>query len=255
MTNLGGGAAITAGTPGNTLGSWGAISTSTPIDCCMLGLTMNYFNSTTSNFAYDIGVGAAGSEVVLISGLTQSNIGGSDAPTCNVMFPVHIPAGTRLSQRAQSTVASDANVGLGALMYDGSFTRGEGPAGYDTIGFSSNSRGTALVPNATAGTAGAYTQLVLSSARDYQGFFYMVDNQGLTGGGMLYAIDIAVGAGGSEQNISTGWLHQQISNTLQTTSQRYAELPIVAGTRISARCTCFSASGRNIGITFYGAWQ
>lgn len=125
---------------------------------------------------------------------------------------------------------------------------GEGFAGVDAVG-QTNGVGAQLLTTTTANRKGAYTQLTAASSQDYSGFAIGGDT---AAGNQFYLIDVAVGAGGSEQNIlsnyqfGTGFVGQSPqSQTIMT--------PVPKGTRISARAQCATISGF-INCTFYGIY-
>jgi hypothetical protein len=98
------GTAVQSGTA-NTKGSYAAFSTSTSRRT--LWLIFAALNGTGGNWLFDIAVGAAGSEVVIIPNIWACVGGVTNSVEVQVyQFPVNIPAGSRLSVRAQSDTAS-----------------------------------------------------------------------------------------------------------------------------------------------------
>ncbi len=236
----GAGTTITGAGSANTKGAWIQLTASTTADSCFMLVTI-YFNETTSvttEMVLDIGVGAGGSEQVVVANLftigRYPRIYG---------FPISIPAGTRVAARSQSTVAGDTTIGAGVTLFDGDFGF-EGIAGVDCLSF---------VSAATHGTAvnGAFSQLIASTARDYCGLFAATDDQGSAG--TIGQFDIAVGAGGSEVIIVPGWLNAEITG-LTGNPTPVIPLSIPAGSRLSAKYTA-SAGGNTMGLLLYGLYQ
>lgn len=100
-----GGTSVDPGGSANTKGAWSEISSSCPIDVQWLIVCITNQNNsatTTTVFAIDIGVGGAGSEVVIIPDLFSVVDSGIDTPEPQYYsIPVQIPAGSRVAARAQ----------------------------------------------------------------------------------------------------------------------------------------------------------
>ena len=199
----------------------------------------------------DIAIGAGGSEVIIINNLTM---GGGTNASCGSKwtFPVNIPNGSRVAARfaysTSTTTTTNIAPAMGIQLFDGGMTAGEGFAGVDAVG-QTNGVGTQLLTTTTANKKGAYTQLTAAAARDYAGF---VINGDTAAGNQFYLIDVAVGAGGVEQNILSNY---QFGNgfTGQSPQSQTIMMPVPSGTRISARAQCATASGF-INCTFYGIY-
>jgi hypothetical protein len=123
---LGGtGAAGTLVDPGgtaNTKGSWVELSAGTPFRIQQAILQWNARGNSAMSLAsirIDIGIGASGSEVVLIPNLVSRADATSDEFMVRAIgpLPLDIPAGTRVSARTQSTItdATDRRVFLSML--------------------------------------------------------------------------------------------------------------------------------------------
>lgn len=124
-------AAIQSSTPGRpsatqgpsvtpAIGSKGAwVTAIAALDHDTFGLLICVNNNSVSaasrNSVVDIGIGGAGSEVVLIPNLIAGNASGYTTGGLWYFFPVAIPAGTRIAVRAQGTVATAFNVMIQAL--------------------------------------------------------------------------------------------------------------------------------------------
>lgn len=116
------GAAMDAGAVANTRSAWTELVRSTPRE--YLGLFMCFGNNkdvarTFADFDTQIGIGAAGSEVVLISDILAYAEGADDLifPCITPLMPVHIPAGSRLSQRVRSSNTTAGDRTLDSVLY------------------------------------------------------------------------------------------------------------------------------------------
>jgi hypothetical protein len=105
------GTTVTASATTHTKGAWTQLIANT--GARSLGIMVTLDNTAASNTAtsllVDIGIGASGSEQVLIPNLAAGYIlpqaTGTNLRT--YYFPVFIPAGSRIAARSQGTIASD----------------------------------------------------------------------------------------------------------------------------------------------------
>ncbi len=141
---------------------------------------------------------------------------------------------------------------------DGGF-RAQGYQICDTYGFSTaNSLGTQLDPGGTINTKGAYAQLTASTTEDISAIAWLLDYENLAVLSSDLLMDIAIGAGGSEQIVIPNWVVKTSgsgsSNTITGSCVAPMQYKIPSGTRIAARCqsTDNAAATRKIGISFYG---
>jgi hypothetical protein len=114
----------------NTKGSYAQLSASTPRDYMGLIYALDNVNNAANgqtiddNYLFDIAVGAAASEQVILSNLysitsselATSGTGGRQEGTPSSFIPVFIPSGSRVSARMQATTgASSMNITLYGL--------------------------------------------------------------------------------------------------------------------------------------------
>ncbi len=257
--------AVLASASANTLGSWVQLVASTGSDCCFLRVDIGGFNGAGPNGAVDIGVGAGGSEVVVISQLMVAHRDPNGAAQVDYFIPVSIPSGTRIAARCQCHAINDGTF-VGVSWFDGAHTQVEGYAGVDSLGFTAAStQGTTIDPGATAGTKGAYAQLTASTTRDYAGLFFAFDALNVTTGTTNntdgFEIDVAIGAAASEVIIVPD-IHvlKEYMSTVVGFQPKCSEIfwaPIPSGTRVAVRCQCSTntATERLLGVTAYGIYQ
>ncbi len=249
---------VVAGSSANTMGSWTQLVSSLSSDACWCDVQIGDSSASSANsFAVDIGVGAAASEQVIAQLYSCGTTNFSTTPT-HLMFPLCVPAGTRVSARAQSATGSNT-CDVAIRFFDGGFTHQEGAAGVDRIGFvSASSVGTTVAPSATANTKGSFTQLIASTAVDYIGLLWETDtlNTAPTASS-TYFMDLAIGGSGSEQVIVPVWCVITINGDKQTIPYGSAFYPILipAGTRLSARLQCSAASQPSLGVVLMGVYQ
>lgn len=249
------GTAVATSASTNTKGSWTQLIAATASDCVLALITLTQINAV--NIAVDIGIGASGSEVVVIPNIVcavnNSNFGNG---SWSVLVPLNIPAGTRVAARSASNAASQTSH-VSMVLLDGSFDQAEGISGFDAIGFVSGSTvGTAVAP--TSGSKGAWVQLISATAKDYAGFFICADWNGATGNSGSVDFDIGIGASGSEKVIvpdiciGTPSTSSYINMTYPIIPYLPIEIPV--GMRIAARAAATVAS-YPFNLTLYGAYR
>jgi hypothetical protein len=255
-TNLGAvtgsstGTTVTASASLNTKGSWVSLG-QIQKDVCALLVMLNKTGGTATAIAVDIGVGASGSQVVVVSNLLINCTTSATAVFCSDIFvPVNIPAGASVWARCQASVAS-ATVVASVIVFDGDISTSTGCAGIDAIGFNaSNTTTTSLTSSATAHTKGAYSTVGVTT-RDYCGLVLRCGSATSTA---AYLCDVAVGDAGVEQIIIPN--ANARGNSLGAGSfggSVFLPISIPAGTRISGRSQGSASSV--IPIVLYGAYK
>ncbi len=227
----------------NVEGAWVQIIASTANDCDGFWLSINTEQGETliANCLVDIGIGADGSEVELLSDIlfdSQNN-----KPIQNFFFvPIPIPAGTRIAARNRASAVS-TSVLIGLVLQSGAFL-GSVPScpKCDTYGAdTSDSGGTSLDPGATVNTEGAWTVLTTSCANDVKAILIKLGNaSNSTRSNFLWRLDLGVGGAGSEVEILSDISFNAgvSSDSLTQTVFGPFLVEIPSGTRISLRVQC-----------------
>jgi hypothetical protein len=243
----------------NTKGSWVQLTSSTSSDATWMLVELSNDNSAginCNNFLYDIGIGAAASEVVIASNLHSAVFYGFSGET--YLFPVCIPAGTRIAARMQADFTA-VNSGFCAVhLFDSAMAMPVEGAGLDDMGTNTGNSTLTSVTRGVSGTKGAYSQLTASTARDYAGLLVSVfcTEQSTNGAVYVESIDIAVGGAGSEQIIIPDFAQYQLNSGLSMFVERRPYMtPIPAGTRISARAsTNKAAAAGSLSVAVHGIY-
>jgi len=250
----------------NTKTGFTQLIASTASDACWMVVDVGFISGAglISDMAWDIAVGGAGSEQVIVSNLHVAGGAESYNGAHGVFsFPCSIPAGTRISARQQSNVASQpTNNSVFVTLFDGAYTQMEGCSGVDAIGFNAGTTlGTAITPGSSA--FGSYAQLTASTSRDYIGVFIAIDGQA----GSMYStnattavVNLAVGASGFENVIlpNLAFYPGQGNDMIGMSSSPFIPIGIPAGTRIAANAGFTPAAAyptSTIGVTAYGVYQ
>jgi hypothetical protein len=250
-----GGTLVQGGTgASNTKGSWVQLVASSSFDATWMYIrfaTDGSVSSNINNMLFDVGVGSAGSEVIVIPNVHFNTFPGDNGE--GYIFPVSIPAGSRIAARAQADFTS-ANSGYVALqLFEGGFTQLEA-AGADDIGTNTANSNLTSITSGTSGVKGSYTQLVASTARDYAGLVVVMNDTVNNATGGVESLDIAAGGAGSEIVIIPDvWVRNKSQFTKMNIWVPYLT-PITAGTRISARASSSGVSGAGFNAAVYGIY-
>lgn len=220
-------------------------------------------NQATASVAFliDIAVGAAAAEQVLIPNVYYYQGSSSSVVRHDVMayFPVAVAAGSRLSMRSQSSVASGVcivqvlGVPINPFVPEG-FTR---CTSYGEV--LASSLGTQIDSGAVANTEGAYAALSASTTNPMKAIRVIVT----VGNGTLPAtagtglLDLAIGAAAAEQVVIPNL--QYIRSTTTGSDARIWSPPvwpvdIPSATRLAARCQFGNtdANARLMRLVAYG---
>ncbi len=143
----------TSVTPGSgTKGSWAEVIASTSQEVSWIEIHINSNNSSgaSRNTLLDVGIGAAGSEVVVIPDLIGGNAWSYAADGIFYRFPLMIPAGTRIAVRAAGSVTTAFNV-LVNLLTHRAFDQVCGKV--SAVGIASATQGTGITPGTASFSA------------------------------------------------------------------------------------------------------
>lgn len=245
---------ITSGAA-NTKGSWTELIASTAFNAT--GIVVQISHGAAVNYLIDIGIGAGGSEVVLIPDIAVTPNTTGPSGHMRLLFPIALPAGTRIATRCQASTGSSL-IRVSGYLLGGGFAL-PAPLGRVTAyGIStSTSRGTNVDPGGTAHTKGSYAELVASSANPIKALAltvgYVLQTSTNTG---RWFLDLAIGAAGSEQVIIPNLyfiVHPEIDGFASMFAGPFP-IEIAAGTRLAARVQSqlIATAERDLDLAVYG---
>lgn len=250
--------ALTAPASLNTKGAWTELSSGLGVPANGFIVCLSTERAGAADWLFDIGIGAAGSEVVLVPNLYAGCTTAQANELVSIPIPIRIPGGQRLSMRYQaSNITSEEARGL-LLPY------GCGPhqfSGYELIEDlgtdTSDSGGTQVEPGGTANTKGSWSQLIASTANPYKAILVAIGNQARdTRSGASWLVDIGIGAAAAETTLVPNLPARVQAATDLPVPRFHGPLPvhIPAGTRISARAQCSinTAGDRLLDAIVYG---
>lgn len=210
-----------------------------------------------NDYLLDIAVGAVGVEQVVIPNLPYSCNSSSSNTGSTFLFPLHIPAGTRIAARGQNSSASNNTLPIQvtclAPMLGGE--RGLGKV-EDCGAVTASSVGTSVDPGGTANTKGAWAPLIAATTIPYRWVCVSIGHTNVLGANTSWTVDIGIGAASSEVVVvpdlavyggSVGDANPAVGLCFP--------LSIPAGTRIAARAQCSvnTASERLLEVVLHGA--
>ncbi len=181
---------VNANSVANTKGStWTTLFASTPFDAD--SLTLVWTGSTgAKTMIYDLGVGIATSEVVLVPNLLSESQSGY-LWTKQFQLPIAVPAGTRLSARGQSNSASADNY-LKVIIGAGNGTPCQRATEYGCI--LGTSRGTIVQCSGTLNTFGSWYEITSSTTDAMRMALFQFESDQNNG---VQDVTIQVGIGGT----------------------------------------------------------
>ena len=201
LTASSGGTLLTLNGVGNTKpATWTQIVASTAADADGFFVTLQTGDVGIADFLVDVGLGAASSEVTIVTNMLYTH-GSSESAPARAYFPIPIPAGSRIAMRMQSTDTTAAGVRAIVTLVNGGLAaklkcRVATTYGADT----SDSGGQALDAGGSANTKPAsFTTISASVTYGFESCVICVgqrNNAAQTAQNIL--LDIAVGAAASE---------------------------------------------------------
>lgn len=239
----------------NTYGAWVQMVASLPYDSMLIPQIIG--NSIAKELLFDIGVGAAGSEVVLVDGILRSYTTGGEQSGVVFPLPIVAPAGTRVAFRCAASAADRTMLASCLAVHFGHFGQEFLCTLSDTYGkVAADTGGTEIDPGASANTDGDWVELAASSTRDSKALVFCIGNKGnAVRAAYTWSLDIAVGAAGSEIEIVSdyGLWTAAAADSVGPYISPIFPIPIPIGTRISARakCTGTDATDRLFDIVIY----
>ena len=256
------GTTLTTSTSTNTMGAYSQLVASTTQNTSWAQISLRN-TSTSRSFLVDIAVGSAGNEIILINNLLFTVNATPQARMISILIPLTIPAGSRIAARAQAS-AVPTTCTLSMTLFPDAMGSNQNAGGslqtYNANNATSLATNT-IDPGATTNTKGAYTQLSAGST-NFRGFFLAVGPGSLTTNTTtlpLWALDIAFGGAGSEIVVVPDLILISTSTSASVTQilpsiLGYFPIPIPSGVRVAARAQCSvnTATGRVLGVTFYG---
>lgn len=247
---------VTSGSGAGVKGAWKELHASLP--CALRSFDVVILGGETGVwFINDVGIGAAGSEVVIVPNLlfqSFSDFGAEGRSLHTIPYP--LPAGTRVAMRSASNVAAPkvtrcAIVGHAGVGHDNH----RGIQRVQQWGTSTSSvTGLNVDPGGTVNTKGAWVQFVASTPYPIRRLMIAVVPTSAVAF-MAWAVDIGIGAAGSEVVLIPDIpFHAADIGKAIVPSGHIFDVSLPAGVRLAVRALCESttAGARVLAFSLYG---
>ena len=235
----------------NTKGTWVELTAATEFDASWVMVTIGV-PTGGSDYLVDVGIGAATEQVIIpdMYARPRNNDGGGYV----YLFPMFVPAGSRLTARCQDSFgAGDVLIVLtlfsGTLLYGGS--RQSMVSAYGSV---TASLGTNIDPGGTANTDSAWTELTAATDRDH----YWLVLAGRYGDASISAtrwlVDIGIGAATEQEIISDLLFMADITSDMPLNVVMCFPYFVPKGSRLTARARSSSIvdGDRDVWLKLYG---
>jgi hypothetical protein len=244
---------LTGSGTAHTKGNWGQIDAAIPAGVKGLIVSVNATNlaATNTSMLMDIGVGGAGSELVVVAnlGIGYKQNAGHMAGWIEYI-PLALPDGVRLAARIQGAVVSDTAVTSWQYVIDQGIHPVRSFAACETMGADTGtSRGVTVTANATINTPGAWAEIVASTPTPIHALLPTIQANGQTTMVTRFeTIEIGVGGAGAEQIIipKIGYrvssTSEELNPYLLLALSGLVDVNIPVGSRLAARVTSSVAS-------------
>lgn len=235
-------------------GAWEQLSQSTPFDAAGL-LWAPSLVQTGARYSVDLGVGASGSEKILIPDLFAHVNNFSRGMPMRTFLPISIPAGSRLAARSQSSAGGNS-IDANLILVSAAHLLAPFPASrIETYGFVAGSTaGTGVDPGGTVHTKGSWSELAAGTTYPCQLTMLAVYFPTTPTSESRWYLDLGIGAAGSERVVVPDlFIGTATSNAMRSQFIGPFPLTLPAGTRIAARAqsTLSSATYRNVNVILY----
>lgn len=237
------GTSATTGAASATKGTIVELISSTSFDTYLMQITAADYgtSATASPGCLDIMVGGSGSEISLIDNLLMGASGGIGIQIRGPkhwIFPLYVPAGTRIAARVAGLRLSTA-MKVAIYLWGGvGYPPFKVGTRVDTYGIGTVPNGTTITEGST-GAEGAWAQITASTSRDH---FCIVPSYQYNDSTLLDAfiqVDVGIGAAASEQQIGHSFNYS--IGTIDCMDGPYPLLPIFkdipSGTRLAMRAS------------------
>lgn len=250
------GTSLTVGATAHTKGGWAELTAATEFTAGWIQIEAGGQTFGTANeWFIDIGVGALGAEQVVIPNLAF--VGNSAGESGSWYFPLCIPAGSRISARAQNTVGTSTSCRIAIHLISSSAVSSPIGGGIvSTYGADVGaSTGTNIDPGASANTDSAWVEMAAATDRAHNWLGIGLRPGDLSISAARWLLDIALGGAGAEQEILSD-VFVTASAAVDRPGFSYIGLPlsIPAGSRLSARVrsSTITDGDRDFNAILYG---
>lgn len=256
---------VTTSSTANDKGSYEQLVERTANEAHWVQITLNNAATDPGESLIDIAKGDSGAEQIIIPDLVYSQDNHTFAwnKVTQYQFPIHIPAGTRLSARAQSSRAGADNIALNLYLGTNEMLASMPFSRVLTMGAQSegvgddDSGGLEVDPGGTSNTYGGWVEFHERIPHDFHWIALAVGGQGQTSRntGLQWAFNIGIGDSGSEivkvPDISVVRTAVTIAQADFTSFCFPCYIPS-GRVAVQAKCNGTATPGRTVDVVLYG---
>jgi hypothetical protein len=225
---------------GSAKGAWTEFSAALPVAIRTLDVRL-LGGETGVWYILDIGIGAAGAEVVILPNLLFQSFTDFAAECRTFRFPYALPAGTRLAMRGQNNTGLNKAVRAALMGHAGGTVAGMQRG--ITYGVNlATSLAVNIDPGAVANTKGAWVQMAATTTYPIRHLTLAVVPVSSVSF-MSWALDIGIGAAGAEVVLVPDvTVHAaDIGRAIGPTAESF-DVNVPAGVRLAIRAACESTA-------------
>lgn len=249
---------VTSAAGVNTKGSWVDFASVTSFTYEEL-LAVITNNNVASDFTIDIGVKVSGNYYVIAEDIRSASYArryGNENGQA-IRLPLHIPAGTQLAMRCQSSAGGSATIQAQIIGFSHGLNGAPGYSRMVRLSALSGTQGVAVDPGGTINTK-TRVELVASTSYAVAAVFLLIGPNADTGraAALGWLFDLEIGGSGSEQVLVANY---SMAGGIGIDSMLPDYMPLVpcsapAGSRFSvnAQCSVNTAGDRTFDVTIYG---
>jgi hypothetical protein len=221
----------------NTKGSYASIGTTT---FRYSGFLLQLVSNNGTRFRFDVAVNTGGSDQVIVEDFYYDSHFSSTVSTISLWFPVSVPSGAAIKIKAQAAAATQSFLAI----VQGYATDFPGHTSFRACRSATDFTNTDPTNSVTqtGNTVTSWAQVVSSTVAAFAGLYVspaVCADTSRTSSKML--VDIAVGAGGSEQVVISALQFTQNASGPVPSGVGPVLCDIPAGTRLSSRVQCSAA--------------
>jgi hypothetical protein len=214
--------------------------------------------SANVDILFDIAIGAAASETVIVADITQTGATTSASSGNITYIPLYVKAGVRISARSQGSTGG-SNVILGVILVRAGSSLYRSLSRATTYGANTaDSGGTGIDPGADDHAKGSYAELTAAATNPIKALIVCVGDRANAAivGTTTHMIDVATGSAGSESVVISDLITRSTATEDTLMPQWFGPFPvdIPAGARLAARCQSnqTDATDRLLDVTVIG---
>lgn len=239
----------------NLKGAWAELIAASAFDASGFLLNSAFTPASQRSMLIDIGVGAAGSETVILSNFMM--VQNTSASLVDAVYiPIGIPAGSRVAARYQITNITTANLMVAVTLIGAGFLGGSPYGNAETWGATTADSGGIQVVPGVSNAKGSYAEIVATTARDTNAIIICIGNSAgdyaLVGSRHMF--DIAIGAAASETILLGNLLVMSEATSDSFYPRTIGPIPcmIPAGSRVAVRGQTAAATTDNFDFVIIG---